>query len=122
MWLLTQSGPRHHRIAFRKAAVLDLGDTSTRQRRSILAQRDALPSQRRRVPRMLVETGYLSGGAAGRASVLALLAGRRRVSVYRALFEPGGCGWLDHARRGCSMVPGQVAHVAHLNARDTSLA
>ena len=31
-------------------------------------------------------------------------------------------GWPDHACRGCSMVADQVAHVAHLNARDTTLA
>ncbi len=31
-------------------------------------------------------------------------------------------GWPDHACRGCSLVADQVAHVAHLNARDTTLA
>jgi acetamidase/formamidase len=31
-------------------------------------------------------------------------------------------GWPDHACRGCSFVADQVAHVAHLNARDTTLA
>jgi Bacterial protein of unknown function (DUF899) len=31
-------------------------------------------------------------------------------------------GWPDHACRGCSFVPDQVAHLAHLNARDTTLA
>jgi predicted dithiol-disulfide oxidoreductase (DUF899 family) len=31
-------------------------------------------------------------------------------------------GWPDHACVGCSMVADQVAHVAHLNARDTTLA
>src|SRR5260370_39499948 len=36
---LTQSGPRAHRIAFRKAAVLNHRDTSKRERRSIVAQR-----------------------------------------------------------------------------------
>ena len=30
-------------------------------------------------------------------------------------------GWPDHACRGCSMVADQVAHIAHLNARDTTL-
>ena len=30
-------------------------------------------------------------------------------------------GWPDHACVGCSMVADQVAHVAHLNARDTTL-
>ena len=31
-------------------------------------------------------------------------------------------GWPDHACIGCSMMADQVAHVAHLNARDTTLA
>ena len=31
-------------------------------------------------------------------------------------------GWPEHACRGCSMVADQVAHVAHLNARDITLA
>ena len=30
-------------------------------------------------------------------------------------------GWPDHACVGCSMVADQVAHLAHLNARDTTL-
>jgi predicted dithiol-disulfide oxidoreductase (DUF899 family) len=46
----------------------------------------------------------------------------RQLIVYRAFFEPGVSGWPEHACRGCSMVADQVAHVAHLNARDTSLA
>ena len=36
-------------------------------------------------------------------------------------FEPGVYGWPDHACRGRSMVADQVAHVAHLNARDVTL-
>ncbi len=31
-------------------------------------------------------------------------------------------GWPDHACRGCSFGADQVAHLAHLNARDTTLA
>jgi predicted dithiol-disulfide oxidoreductase (DUF899 family) len=41
--------------------------------------------------------------------------------VYRAFFEPGVSGWPEHACIGCSMVADQVAHVAHLNARNTTL-
>ena len=42
--------------------------------------------------------------------------------VYRAFFEPGVFGWPDHACRGCSLGADQVGHLAHLNARDTTLA
>ena len=31
-------------------------------------------------------------------------------------------GWPEHACRGCSLGADQVAHLAHLNARDTTLA
>lgn len=83
--------------------------------------RDALAAERRRMPWMAVETAYAFEGPAGKASLLDLFEGRRQLIVYRAFFEPGVFGWPDHACRGCSMVADQVAHVAHLNARDTTL-
>jgi predicted dithiol-disulfide oxidoreductase (DUF899 family) len=51
-----------------------------------------------------------------------LFDGRRQLIVYRAFFEPGVFGWPDHACRGCSLGADQVSHLAHLNARDTTLA
>ena len=54
--------------------------------------------------------------------VYALFDGRRQLIVYRAFLEPGVFGWPDHACPGCSLVADQVAHLAHLNARDTTLA
>src|SRR5437868_6198189 len=83
--------------------------------------RDALAAERRRMPWMAVETAYAFEGPAGKAGLLDLFDGRRQLIVYRAFFEPGVFGWPDHACRGCSMVADQVAHVAHLNARDTTL-
>src|SRR6186713_283031 len=84
--------------------------------------RDALAAERRRMPWMAVEKSYVFDGPAGKASLLDLFDGRRQLIVYRAFYEPGVFGWPDHACRGCSMVADQVAHVAHLNARDTTLA
>ena len=84
--------------------------------------RDALAAERRRMPWLAVEKGYEFDGPGGRASLLDLFEGRRQLIVYRAFFEPGVDGWPEHACRGCSMVADQVAHVAHLNARDTTLA
>jgi predicted dithiol-disulfide oxidoreductase (DUF899 family) len=83
--------------------------------------RDALAAERRRMPWLAVKTDYVFEGPAGRVSLLDLFEGRRQLIVYRAFFEPGVYGWPDHACRGCSMVADQVAHVAHLNARDTTL-
>jgi predicted dithiol-disulfide oxidoreductase (DUF899 family) len=83
--------------------------------------RDALAAERRRMPWLAVEKDYEFGGAEATASLLDLFEGRRQLVVYRAFFEPGVDGWPDHACRGCSLVADQVAHVAHLNARDTTL-
>jgi predicted dithiol-disulfide oxidoreductase (DUF899 family) len=84
--------------------------------------RDALAALRRRMPWLAVEKEYRFEGPHGEASLLDLFEGRTQLIVYRAFFEPGVDGWPDHACRGCSMVADQVAHVAHLNARDTTLA
>jgi len=83
--------------------------------------RDAMAAARRRMPWLAVEKKYAFDGPRGRVSLLDLFEGRRQLIVYRAFFEPGVVGWPDHACRGCSMVADQVAHLAHLNARDTSL-
>jgi predicted dithiol-disulfide oxidoreductase (DUF899 family) len=83
---------------------------------------DALAAERRRMPRMVVEKEYRFDGPDGPATLLDLFEGRRQLIVYRAFYEPGVEGWPHHACIGCSMVADQVAHPAHLNARDTSLA
>src|SRR5882757_5918467 len=83
--------------------------------------RDGLAAERRRMPWLAVQKEYEFDGPQGQASLLDLFEGRRQLIVYRAFFEPGVDGWPDHACRGCSMIADQVAHVAHLNARDTTL-
>jgi predicted dithiol-disulfide oxidoreductase (DUF899 family) len=82
---------------------------------------DALAAERRRMPWMAVEKDYAFEGPDGPASLLDLFGGRRQLIVYRFFFEPGVAGWPESGCRGCSMVADQVAHVAHLNARDTTL-
>ncbi|RKQ93236.1 putative dithiol-disulfide oxidoreductase (DUF899 family) [Solirubrobacter pauli] len=83
--------------------------------------RDALAAKRRRMPWVEIEQRYRFEGPDGPAGLLDLFAGRRQLIVYRAFFEPGVHGWPDHACVGCSNVADQVAHPAHLNARDTTL-
>ncbi|HEY1867997.1 MAG TPA: DUF899 domain-containing protein [Candidatus Cybelea sp.] len=83
---------------------------------------DALAAERRRMPRMRVEKNYTFDSPKGKVSLLDLFEGRRQLVIYRAFFEPGVYGWPDHACRGCSMMADQVAHLAHLNARDTTFA
>lgn len=83
--------------------------------------RDALAAERRRMPWLAVERDYVFDVPGGKLSLLDLFEGRRQLIVYRAFYEPGVLGWPERACRGCSMVADQVAHPAHLNARDTTL-
>ena len=84
--------------------------------------RDALAAERRRMPWVAVDKAYEFDGPAGRTSLLGLFEGRRQLIVYRAFFEPGVFGWPENACRGCSFGADQVSGLAHLNARDTTLA
>jgi predicted dithiol-disulfide oxidoreductase (DUF899 family) len=90
--------------------------------KSLTRARDALAAERRRMPWIAVETKYPFDGPEGKVSLLDLFQGRRQLIIYRAFFEPGVFGWPDNACRGCSLGADQVAHLAHLNARDTTLA
>ena len=83
--------------------------------------RDALAAERRRMPWLAVENEYEFEGPKGKASLLDLFDSQHQLILYRAFLEPGVFGWPDHACPGCSLVADQVAHVGHLNARDTAL-
>jgi predicted dithiol-disulfide oxidoreductase (DUF899 family) len=90
--------------------------------------RDAMAAQRRRMPWMAVEKDYRFEGSNGSASLVDLFEGRRQLIVYRAFYGPEvttyaeGGAYHERACVGCSLVADQVAHPAHLNARDTTLA
>ena len=89
--------------------------------KALTRSRDALAAERRRMPWMAVEKDYRFDGPGGRVGLLDLFEGRRQLIVYRAFLEPGVFGWPEHACRGCSLGADQVSHLAHLNARDTTL-
>jgi predicted dithiol-disulfide oxidoreductase (DUF899 family) len=89
--------------------------------KALTRARDALAAERRRMPWVAVEKPYLFDGPKGKVSLLDLFGGRRQLIIYRAFFEPGVHGWPEHACIGCSLGADQVAHLAHLNARDTTL-
>ncbi|CAM5680597.1 hypothetical protein MAUB1S_01445 [Mycolicibacterium aubagnense] len=85
-------------------------------------QRDQLAAMRRRMPWTPVTKEYTFAGPDGELSLSELFDGRRQLVIYRAFFEEGVKGWPQHACRGCSMIADNVGHVAHVNARDTTLA
>jgi predicted dithiol-disulfide oxidoreductase (DUF899 family) len=83
--------------------------------------RDAMAAERRRMPWQAVDKEYEFDGPEGKTNLAGLFAGRRQLIVYRAFLEPGVYGWPEHACVGCSMIADHVGHLAHLNARDTTL-
>jgi predicted dithiol-disulfide oxidoreductase (DUF899 family) len=82
--------------------------------------RDALMAERRRLPMVLVEKDYRFDGPEGEVALVDLFEGRRQLIIAHFMFDPS---WED----GCAsctagadeMSPG---HLAHLHARDTTLA
>jgi predicted dithiol-disulfide oxidoreductase (DUF899 family) len=75
---------------------------------------DALAARRRRMP--MVEFGsYTFEGADGAATLLDLFEGRRQLVVYQFMRGPAWC-------EGCCMFTDQIGELAHLHARDTTMA
>jgi len=89
--------------------------------KELIRARDALAAERRRMPWQAVEKAYEFEGPKGKVSLLDLFEGRRQLIVYRAFFQPDVHGWPDHACIGGSLMADQVCHLAHLNARETTL-
>jgi len=83
--------------------------------------RDALAAERRRMPRLAVEKEYRFDGPEGPVGLTDLFQGRRQLIVYRFFFDPDVKGYPEKGCPGCSFVGDQVAHLSHLNARDTTL-
>ena len=84
--------------------------------------RDALAAERRRMPWMAVEKEYRFEGPDGPVTLADLFEGRRQLIVYRFFYEDDVAGFPEHGCPGCSFLADQVAHLAHLNARDITLA
>jgi predicted dithiol-disulfide oxidoreductase (DUF899 family) len=96
------------------------------EEKKLTRARDALAAKRRRMPWLAVDKDYRFEGPDGAVSLPDLFQGRRQLIVYRAFYAPDvtttvGGTYPERACVGCSMVADQVAHPAHLNARDTTL-
>ncbi len=92
------------------------------EEKKLMRARDALAAKRRRMPRLLIEKDYRFEGPDGDVGLEDLFEGRPQLIIYRFFFEPGVHGWPESGCRGCSFGADQVAHLAHLNARNTTLA
>jgi predicted dithiol-disulfide oxidoreductase (DUF899 family) len=79
---------------------------------------DRLNAQRRALPMVPVEKPYVFDTPDGEATLLGLFEGRRQLIVYHFMFHRDrgeGCP-------GCSFLVDNLGHLAHLHARDTTLA
>ena len=96
----------------------------TRAHASLLQEEKALTrratelaARRRRQPMLELETGYEFDGPGGRVRLPDLFEGRSQLLLYHFWFPEDG-----EPCTGCSMFTDQVSELAHLHARDTSLA
>jgi predicted dithiol-disulfide oxidoreductase (DUF899 family) len=81
-------------------------------------QRDALNAMRRRLPMVELDKNYVFEGQGGPAQLPDLFEGRGQLLIYHFMFHPD---W-DEGCPSCSLVVDNVGHLAHLHARDTTLA
>ena len=101
----------------------------------LVKEKEVDPRPRRaggRAPTDAVDGGrqgvLVRGTRPGASSLEDLFEGRRQLIVYRAFYGPEvttyaeGGSYPERACVGCSFVADQVAHPAHLNARNTTLA
>ncbi len=80
-------------------------------------QRDALAAERRRLPMARIEKDYVFEGPDGKVGLSDLFDGRRQLILYHFMFDPG---W-DEGCVGCSMFTDNIGHLAHLQARNTTM-
>ena len=90
--------------------------------KALTRSRDAMAAERRRMPWLAVEKKYEFDGPNGKVSLLDLFEGRRQLIVYRAFSSPACLAGPTMLVAAAHSGADQVAHLAHLNARDTTLA
>jgi predicted dithiol-disulfide oxidoreductase (DUF899 family) len=109
-------GMKHGKIVKTKAAWDKALEKVRKKEKALTRKHDALAAERRRLPWLRIEKGYVFQGPNGKARLVDLFDGRRQLLLYHFMFGPNqeaGCP-------GCSMFVDQIGHPAHLHARDTS--
>jgi predicted dithiol-disulfide oxidoreductase (DUF899 family) len=79
--------------------------------------RDRVSAERRRLPMVKIDKGYVFEGPDGNVPLLHLFKGRRQLIVYHFMFDPS---WHEGCP-SCSFLVDNIGHLTHLYARDTSL-
>jgi predicted dithiol-disulfide oxidoreductase (DUF899 family) len=73
--------------------------------------RDALAAERRRLPMVRIDKGYLFDAPDGKRRLIDRFDGRRQLLLYHFMFGPNQEAGCD----GCSMFVDQIGHLAHLH-------
>jgi predicted dithiol-disulfide oxidoreductase (DUF899 family) len=91
--------------------------------KELTRQRDALNTDRRRLPMVQVEKKYVFDGPKGKASLLDLFEGRPQLIVYHFMWLWDAGKPLDRGCPSCSAFADHIArgHLTHLHSRGTSL-
>ena len=90
--------------------------------KELTRRRDALAAERRRMPWLAVDKDYALRGPRRRGEPARPVRRPPAADRLPRLLRARRRGWPEHGCLGCSFVADQVAHLAHLNARDTTLA
>jgi predicted dithiol-disulfide oxidoreductase (DUF899 family) len=114
---MTKNKIEYPRIVSRDEWLVARKELLAREKEATRA-RDALNAGRRRLPMVEIEKDYVFEGPGSKVSLLDLFEGRRQLIVYHFMFDPD---W-DEGCPSCSFVVDNVGHLAHLHARNTSLA
>ncbi|QXJ20151.1 DUF899 domain-containing protein [Actinomadura graeca] len=103
---------REEWVAARKALLV--------KEKELTRARDALNSERRRLPMVRVDKEYVFEGPDGKAGLLDLFEGRAQLIVGHVMWDPS---W-ERACRSCSsgLAEISVGHLRHLHERDTTYA
>jgi len=86
--------------------------------KEITRYRDAVNAERRRLPMVRIDKEYIFDGPDGTVRLLDLFERCHQLIVYHFMFDPS---W-DEGCPNCSFLVDNLGHLAHLHARDTSLA
>ena len=86
--------------------------------KELTKHRDRINAERRRLPMVKLEKGYVFVGPKGKQNLKALFEGRRQLIVYHFMFDPA---W-DKGCPGCTGYVNALGDLSVLSDRDTAFA